>query len=74
MKFSYKEFNQNLCKFWWITYQLKPIFFQYFLGNGNILAARNLVLENTTPITIYVTVTDGVIWVKETLRVDLTSK
>lgn len=48
--------------------------FQYFLGNGNILAARNLVLENTTPITIYVTVTDGVIWVKETLRVDLTSK
>ncbi|VDI39040.1 Hypothetical predicted protein [Mytilus galloprovincialis] len=42
-------------------------------GNGNILAARNLVLENTTPITIYVTVTDGVIWVKETLRVDLTN-
>ncbi|CAC5414359.1 unnamed protein product [Mytilus coruscus] len=42
-------------------------------GNGNILAARNLVLENTSPIFVYVTVTDGVIWVKETLRVDLTN-
>lgn len=47
--------------------------FSLSTGNGKVYAKQNLIYENNTPITAYITVTDDVIWIREKLRIDLTS-